>query len=407
MTLEQAREAVKNEYPNQEIGLGFEYEGAWYFRVGECDGGGIHAVDEKTGVVTGSLPLMILLSDKKFAAALKKASGVKKNEISPSEAAEIMHFDVRSWREDDFLSHHGILGQKWGVRRFQNIDGTLTPEGKIRYSKNAPEKETKEGLSPELLLASIYLTSTAVVVTSAAVANAVETHNEKMGDKILDKKKIADTSKKFSNENPPRKIEGEHTAEQDMEKINDAYGFLRPQTQNNCSHCSITMELRRRGFDVCARTSSEPVYTHLQLEKGFKPKPTIESVGWERPKNYDKMTNEQKQDAWNKAKKDGNIASNFKDVEKMMLKKFPEGARGLFSTICPFSMIGHAMAFEVKGGKVVIYDTQSNRKFSLGSAPVAFTQNFAASSSGAYRLDDKEINWDGMNKICAERIKKA
>lgn len=31
------------------------------------------------------------------------------------------------------LSHHGIKGQKWGVRRFQNEDGTLTAEGKQRY----------------------------------------------------------------------------------------------------------------------------------------------------------------------------------------------------------------------------------------------------------------------------------
>ena len=30
------------------------------------------------------------------------------------------------------LSHHGILGQKWGVRRYQNADGTLTAAGKRR-----------------------------------------------------------------------------------------------------------------------------------------------------------------------------------------------------------------------------------------------------------------------------------
>ena len=31
------------------------------------------------------------------------------------------------------LMHYGVLGQKWGVRRYQNPDGTLTAEGKKRY----------------------------------------------------------------------------------------------------------------------------------------------------------------------------------------------------------------------------------------------------------------------------------
>lgn len=33
----------------------------------------------------------------------------------------------------NFLAHHGILGQKWGIRRFQNKDGSLTTAGKKRY----------------------------------------------------------------------------------------------------------------------------------------------------------------------------------------------------------------------------------------------------------------------------------
>ena len=33
------------------------------------------------------------------------------------------------------LYHHGIKGQRWGVRRYQNSDGSLTPEGQKHYNK--------------------------------------------------------------------------------------------------------------------------------------------------------------------------------------------------------------------------------------------------------------------------------
>ena len=39
------------------------------------------------------------------------------------------------------LRHHGIKGQKWGVRRFQNDDGSLTPIGKLRYGTSKDYQE--------------------------------------------------------------------------------------------------------------------------------------------------------------------------------------------------------------------------------------------------------------------------
>lgn len=43
------------------------------------------------------------------------------------------------------LYHHGVKGQKWYVRRYQNSDGTLTAEGRKRYGASSDEQTLNRG----------------------------------------------------------------------------------------------------------------------------------------------------------------------------------------------------------------------------------------------------------------------
>ena len=48
------------------------------------------------------------------------------------------------WHMSNELSHHGTKGMRWGIRRYQNPDGSLTPQGRLRYHYSTGAKLTKD-----------------------------------------------------------------------------------------------------------------------------------------------------------------------------------------------------------------------------------------------------------------------
>ena len=46
--------------------------------------------------------------------------------------------------EKNTLAHWGVKGMRWGVRRYQNKDGSLTPAGKKRYDRDVRENNAKK-----------------------------------------------------------------------------------------------------------------------------------------------------------------------------------------------------------------------------------------------------------------------
>ena len=72
------------------------------------------------------------------------------------------------------LFHFGIKGQKWGLRRFQNPDGTLTPEGKSRYGTVESYNKAKNRSKSVKLAVSIGVAS---VIAGLAIYGGLKLKN--------------------------------------------------------------------------------------------------------------------------------------------------------------------------------------------------------------------------------------
>ena len=76
---------------------------------------------------------------------------------------------------EDELCHHGIRGQRWGVRRFQTVGGALTPAGRRRLKKKANgqftrDKRRKSNLSDAVPAIAAVAAGTAIIAGSMAAA---------------------------------------------------------------------------------------------------------------------------------------------------------------------------------------------------------------------------------------------
>ena len=153
---------------------------------------------------------------------------------------------------DDYLAHHGIKGQRWGVRRFQNTDGTRTAAGKARAKENSSDDaqngdsdSKKSGLTPEQ--------KKALLIGLGVTAGIVAAYG---GYRVYQNYKDKDTRYDRGLKLKDR----EFSADEDMAAVNGGR-YLKPwlsfrgDYRKNCMLCSTTYELRRRGYDVKAGES--------------------------------------------------------------------------------------------------------------------------------------------------------
>lgn len=81
-----------------------------------------------------------------------------------------------------YLVHHGIKGQKWGIRRYQNYDGSLTNAGKRHYSVKYAKKDNAEKIAIAIGAATtgkaIYKGLKAGATTATALYGKLATANK-------------------------------------------------------------------------------------------------------------------------------------------------------------------------------------------------------------------------------------
>lgn len=55
----------------------------------------------------------------------------------------MIYYITSEQNQNNYIAHHGVKGQRWGIRRYQNEDGTLTSAGQKRYTKELAAYEKR------------------------------------------------------------------------------------------------------------------------------------------------------------------------------------------------------------------------------------------------------------------------
>ena len=98
---------------------------------------------------------------------------------------------------EDSLCHHGIKGQHWGIRRYQNYDGSYTQAGMKRYNKSLEEYNKKDAAYKEAKKAYKAGTGTEADMVNKKVARRQAKNKLDKDYKHLKQDKLGDQGKKL------------------------------------------------------------------------------------------------------------------------------------------------------------------------------------------------------------------
>lgn len=206
--------------------------------------------------------------------------------------------------EDNYLIHYGILGMKWGIRRYQNKDGTLTKDGINRYrnsqkdasrskslrqdknNRNSYPVEKYQGMQRENKLMRNSVTEqkareliekygsqpTGTIASFSMVTSGASN----LADKLYQIKK---TNEQLNELNSNKKYDSFSDIPKNKSKnVEDYIKDINPNFKDkedagskmNCVLCTTALVLREKGYKANASSSTLGFYPKEFFNKTFK-----------------------------------------------------------------------------------------------------------------------------------------